>query len=121
MSQFKQISIPTFTDDRGNLSVIDNVLPFEVKRIFYITNASLERGGHRHKVTRQAMICLNGSLDVYMNNGRVEETIKLDSPSKCLLIEPQDWHIMKNFSPDCTLLVLASSHYDVNDYIDELY
>ena len=27
------------------------------------------------------------------------------------------WHEMKDFSPDCVVIVLASEHYDENDYI----
>jgi hypothetical protein len=27
------------------------------------------------------------------------------------------WREMRNFSPDCVLLVLASDHYDESDYI----
>ena len=30
------IDLKTFTDDRGNLTVIEKVIPFDIKRIFYI-------------------------------------------------------------------------------------
>ncbi len=121
MSSFKIIEIPDFSDNRGSLYVVDNLLPFTVHRLFYILNGSQIRGGHRHFETRQAMICLHGSVDVYMNNGEVEETVRLSDPKRCLLIEPQDWHQMKNFSKDCVLLVLASATFDKKDYILEPY
>lgn len=30
-----EINLKTFTDSRGNLTVLENVLPFEIRRIFY--------------------------------------------------------------------------------------
>ncbi|MCY3414830.1 MAG: FdtA/QdtA family cupin domain-containing protein [Candidatus Heimdallarchaeota archaeon] len=118
----KIISIPSFSDQRGTLSVIDKLIPFEIKRLYYIYNTTnQQRGGHRHKKTKQAAISINGSCSFYVNNNKVEETFVLDSPDICLLLEPEDWHTMQDFSKDCILLVLASEHYDVNDYIDEEY
>lgn len=121
MNDFKILTIPDFTDSRGALYVLDKLLPFEIKRVFYIIDGSQKRGGHRHHVTRQAMVCLNGSVDIYMNNNKVEKTIKLDSPNQCLIIEPEDWHHMENFSKGSVLLVFASAPFDFKDYITEPY
>lgn len=30
------ITLPTYTDTRGSLTVLDKVLPFEIKRIYWI-------------------------------------------------------------------------------------
>jgi mannose-6-phosphate isomerase-like protein (cupin superfamily) len=121
MSAYQILTIPDFTDSRGSLYVMENLIPFPIKRFFYILNASQIRGGHRHHRTHQAMICMKGSVEIYMNNGKSEETIPLTSPNQCLLIEPQDWHQMKNFSSDCVLLILASELFDQGDYIMENY
>lgn len=115
------IELPTFSDDRGSLTVVEKILPFEIKRFYYIYNVSSKRGGHRHHKTIQALISLNGSCEVYVNNGKEEQTFLLDSPDKSLILEPQDWHTMDKFSKDTILLVLASEYYDINDYIDEEY
>jgi len=112
------IDLKTFTDNRGNLTVIEKVIPFELKRIFYIYGVDgSARGGHRHHKTVQAAICLSGSCSVYNNDGISEEKFQLDSPSKCLILEPGDWHRMSGFSSDAILMVLASEFYDENDYI----
>jgi mannose-6-phosphate isomerase-like protein (cupin superfamily) len=121
MSAFKILTVPDFTDPRGSLFVLDGLLPFEIRRVFYIVDGTQRRGGHRHHETRQAMICLKGSVDVYMNNGEVSETVRLDNPRQCLLIEPRDWHHMENFSKDSILLVFASAPFDLKDYITEPY
>ncbi len=115
------IELPTFSDDRGSLTVVEKILPFEIKRFYYIYNVSSKRGGHRHHKTIQALISLNGSCEVYVDNGKDEQTFLLDSPDKSLILEPQDWHTMDKFSQDTILLVLASEYYNINDYIDEEY
>lgn len=116
-----RIDLPTFEDERGSLTVIEKLLPFEIKRVYYIYNTSSQRGGHRHKRTIQALICLGGSCEVYVNDGQDETKFLLNEPSKCLLVEPKDWHTMDNFTDQSVLLVLASEYYDKNDYIDEKY
>ena len=116
------IDLKTFTDKRGNLTVIEKVVPFDIKRIFYIYGVDeSKRGGHRHKRTIQAAICIQGSCRIYNNNGKTEEYFELNRPDKCLLIQPEDWHTMDQFTPDAILMVLASEYFDANDYIFEPY
>jgi len=116
------INLQTFTDKRGNLTVIEKVIPFDIKRIFYIYGVDdSKRGGHRHYKTRQAATCIKGSCKIYNNNGTKEEVFELDAPGKCLLLEPQDWHTMYDFTPDAILMVLASENFDAKDYIFDPY
>ena len=118
-SFFQKSAIPSFEGNSGSLSAIEfNNLPFEVKRIFYITKVpkGFERGFHAHKNTQQFLVCLQGSCDVYLEYKKESEIIKLEKNSEGILIG-KEWHIMKNFSDDCILLVLANSHYDEKDYI----
>ena len=115
------IKVPTFSDGRGSLSVVEKFLPFDIKRFYYIYDVVGARGGHRHRVTRQALICVSGSCTIYVHDGQAEQSYMLDSSSLCLLLNPQDWHVMSEFSASATLLVFASEHYDVHDYIDERY
>jgi len=115
------MELPTFGDERGNLTVVEKVLPFDIKRFYYIYDATSKRGGHRHEKTVQALISLGGSCEIYVNNGDTEEIFLLDAPNKCLILDPQDWHTMDKFSIGSTLLVFSSEFYDKNDYIDEEY
>ena len=101
-SSFQKSDIPSFEGNSGNLSVIEfKNLPFEVKRIFYITKVpeGFERGFHAHKETQQFLVCLRGSCDVYLEFKEESETIKLEKNSEGILIG-KEWHIMKNFSDD---------------------
>src|SRR4051812_40531625 len=116
------ISLKTFTDSRGNLTIIEKVLPFDIKRIFYIYGVDDSvRGGHRHHKTIQAAVCIRGKCTIYNNNSKIEEVFELDSPDKCLMLMPEDWHKMYNFSEDAILMVFASEYFDANDYIYEKY
>jgi dTDP-4-dehydrorhamnose 3,5-epimerase-like enzyme len=115
--------LKTFTDERGCLTVIEKELPFEVKRIFYIYNIEKDsqRAKHRHHKTIQALVCFNGSCNVYNNDGRKKEIFILDNPGKCLILEPKDWHIIDNFTRGTILMVFASEYFDPKDYIYEDY
>ncbi|MFI5153334.1 MAG: sugar 3,4-ketoisomerase [Chitinophagales bacterium] len=116
------IDLKTFTDKRGNLTVIERTIPFEIKRIFYIYGVdSSRRGGHRHKTTIQAAICLQGGCRIYNHDGREEQFFHLHAPNQCLILETKDWHTMDQFTPDAILMVLASEFFDQNDYIFEPY
>tara|TARA_B110000116_G_C16345078_1_gene362880 strand:+ start:182 stop:541 length:360 start_codon:yes stop_codon:yes gene_type:complete len=115
------IDLPTFSDSSGSLTVVEELLPFKIKRFYYIYNVSSQRGGHRHKKTTQALISLNGNCEIYVNNGEWEENFLLEDPKSCLILEARDWHTMDNFSEGSTLLVFSSELYNLNDYIDEKY
>ena len=116
------IDLKTFIDVRGNLTVIEKTIPFEIKRIFYIYGVDQSvRGGHRHKTTIQAAICLKGSCRIYNHDGHDEKYFMLDQPSKCLILQTSDWHTMDQFTPDAILMVLASEYFDQQDYIFEPY
>ena len=116
------VDLKTFTDNRGNLTVIENILPFSIKRVFYIYGVdNSERGGHRHHKTIQAAICIQGNCKISNHDGKKTGIFILDKPSVCLIIEPKDWHKMYDFTPNAILMVLASENFDQNDYIFESY
>src|SRR5258705_13950397 len=98
------INLKTFTDKRGQLTVIEKTIPFDIKRIFYIYGVDNSvRGGHRHKKTIQAAVCIQGSCHITNNDGNSKKEFILNDPGKCLILGPGDWHIMDNFSPNAIL------------------
>lgn len=118
---FTMLQLPTFTDHRGALTVLENALPFEVVRTYWIYGADGQtRGGHRHQYTRQALIAISGQISIFINDGIGKELINLTNPDQCLLVEPKDWHTM-TFGPGSILMVLSSHPYDRSEYIDTPY
>lgn len=116
------LSLNTFESDAGDLTVFEKVLPGEIKRVFYIRGREgHERGGHRHLKTWQALVCISGSCRVFVDNNKTQNSYYLDSPEKCLLLAPEDWHVMDEFLESSILLVLANTVYEKDDYIFDPY
>ncbi len=115
------IQIPEISDSRGTLNFIDKLLPFDIRRVFYISDVKKMRGGHRHKKTTLALICIHGQCVVTIQSPSSKEQLLLNSKSQCLILEAIDWHTMDKFSKGAVLLVLASEYYDEDDYIYEPY
>ena len=113
------INLPTFNDERGSLTVAEQSIPFEIKRVFYIYNIQGKRGGHGHKKAINALICLHGSCKVNIKNDKEESSIILNEPNQCLILNPIDWHTMDNCSENALLLVLSSEPYCKDDYVFE--
>ena len=107
----------------GSLCVAESnseSVPFDIKRVYYSygAEAGIIRGRHAHKTLEQLLICVYGEIEVSMDNGKGEiENIILNDPSEGLYVGPSMWHTMKWLKSDSVLLVLASQHYDSNDYI----
>jgi dTDP-4-dehydrorhamnose 3,5-epimerase-like enzyme len=117
-----EIRLPTHCDPRGKLTVIDGILPFPIVRAYYMYDCGGSiRGGHRHKKTRQALVCVKGSCTVDWTNGVESGSVRLQDPGQLLLVEPEDWHQIRDFSRDAVVLVLASERYDPDDYVYEGY
>jgi dTDP-4-dehydrorhamnose 3,5-epimerase-like enzyme len=108
-------------DERGSLIAIEaeKSVPFEVRRVYYIfaTKEGVERGYHAHKALNQVAVAVTGSCEMVLDDGECETSVLLDSAQKGVLIGPGVWRVMRNFSSDCVLLLLADQHYDEADYI----
>ena len=123
MSDYVAIKdLPIFADERGELVVFDSMsIPFEIKRVFWMdVTIGQVRGGHRHIKTDQYLVCLKGTVEVYLDDGQRKLNVTLDSINKCLLVKHTDWHTMR-FIEDSILIVLASHSYEPEDYIYESY
>lgn len=108
-------------DNQGKLVALEKGedFPFEIKRVYYIwdTIPDAVRGRHAHRHLEQVIVCLSGSCDFILDNGKERQTIHLDNPTQGLYIKHNIWREFTNFSPNCIIMVLASEHYDETDYI----
>lgn len=112
----KLMELPLFNDERGLLYVCDNMLPFQIKRFYFFKNSTGMRGGCKHYESTQAIICIQGKCLVSAHNKSSEDYFQLDNPTKCLIIQPGDWHELRDFSDDSIIFVLSSGSYNNNDY-----
>ena len=120
------IDLPTFTDQRGSLSLVDSevaakLLPFKPERIFWIygTQASTVRGQHAHRSCWEMVSAVSGSFRLTLSDGREEKTFLLDSPCKGVIIPPMVWCRLYDFAPGTVCLALASDDYDADGYIND--
>lgn len=108
-------------DMRGSLSVAEfgSDVPFAVRRYFLVFDVpSMQvRGEHAHHQCRQFLVAVKGSVHVLADDARHSEEFILDRPALGLLLPPMTWSVQYRYSPDAVLLVLASEHYDPEDYI----
>ncbi len=110
-------------DERGKLVVIEGgqAIPFEIKRVFYIydSDSTVVRGQHANRESEFVLINVAGKSKVRITDGTDEFVVELDRPMMGVYIPKMIWKDMYDFSPDSVLLVLASTHYDGQEYIRE--
>lgn len=113
------LSLPCHTDPRGSLATIDGILPFPIRRVFFVFGAPSDavRAGHRHRRTRQALVCAVGRCEAVVGEGSGARSYSLQDPLTCLVVEPEDWLVLRRFGEGTVLLCLASEPYDPDDCI----
>lgn len=117
----KLVELPRVNDPRGNLTFAEeqDLVPFSIKRAYWVYDvpAGESRGGHAHKRLRQLVIAVNGSFTVTLDNGYERRAVLLNHPWQGLVIDVNTWRTLDDFSSGAVCLVLASEHYDEDDYI----
>ena len=117
------IEFKNFGDNRGSLIVIESglTIPFSIQRVFYIFGCdnSAIRGRHANIDSEFVLINVAGKSKVRICDGHEELTVELDKPLKGVYIPKMIWKEMFGFSKDSVLLVLASTHYNSNEYIND--
>ena len=108
-------------DERGKLVVVEGgkTIPFEIKRVFYIygSDSTVVRGQHANRESEFVLINVAGKSKVRITDGKEEFVIELNKPMMGVYIPKMIWKDMSDFSSDSVLLVLASTHYDGDEYI----
>ena len=118
----KVIRIKTIsTVNAGELSFFEGTheIPFEIKRIYYISKVSegVRRGFHAHKELQQLLFCPYGRIQLILENRSGREEIELSDPSIGVVIEECTWREMLWLQKDSVLCVAASDFYKTEDYI----
>ena len=106
---------------RGNLSVgnFSQEIPFDPKRYFLVFDVPSQeyRGQHAHHECHQFLICIQGSINIEIDDGNNSTEVLLDSPGVGVYLPPLTWATQCNHSSDSILLVFASHVYEEKDYI----
>lgn len=120
----RMIALPSHVHEMGSLTVAENsdVLPFAIKRLFYIYDipADSVRGGHAHHKMNEIVVAVSGCLDVELFDGSTSRTITLRHPGMALFIPAGIWRSLCRFSSGCVVLSLCDTGFDEMDYIRRL-
>lgn len=112
-------TIPTV--NAGELSFFEGTheVPFEIKRIYYISKVpeGVRRGFHAHKELKQLLFCPYGRIQLILENKNGREEIELSDPSIGVVIEQCTWREMLWLQKNSVLCVAASDYYKAEDYI----
>lgn len=113
----RQYYINNVCDERGRLTVADCAkdLPFEVKRVFWITNVPIatSRGGHAHRTCNELLFVLNGSFTLHIG----DESFHMTNDGMGVAIWANEWCDLIDFEPQTVVLVLASEEFRPEGYV----
>ena len=121
-NKYRVLQFKEYGDERGNLVVAEGDgidIPFEIHRVFYLYGSDPEivRGQHANRETEFVLINVSGSSKVLVDDGRQKTIVELNKPRMGLYLGKMVWKEMYDFSEDSVLLVLASEHYQEQEYI----
>ena len=115
------IELPRIIDPRGNLTFLEGQrhVPFEIRRVYWIYDVpgGEVRGGHAYRQLDEVVISLSGSFDVVIDDGDQKRVISLNRSYYGLLLPRMIWRHVENFSTNSVCLAVASTPYDVRDYV----
>lgn len=109
-----------------NLNKIKEKLNFNLKKIFYIKdlNSELSRGNHSNSNVSEVLICMKGSFELKLFDGKKYDTFNMKE-NDCIFVPENIWIEFKNFK-NCIIMVLVDildkkekkSIYDINEFIE---
>lgn len=122
MNKVQMLEFNQHGDARGHLVVIEGQkdVPFEIKRAFYIygSDPDVVRGQHANRESEFVLINVAGTSKVKVKDGKGNEAVfSLNRPHTGIYLPTMVWKDMYDFSKNSVLLVLASTHYNADEYI----
>ena len=102
---------------RGSLNEFD-FGDFKIERMFVVSDVPVGsiRGYHAHKETNQYLCCVNGSIEITIDDGK-KRTKQVLKKSEYLYQEKLKWAEIKFLTANAELLAVCSTKHDENDYI----
>lgn len=117
------IELPRITDERGNLSFIEENyhIPFKINRTYWIYDVpgGEIRGGHAFKEQKEFIVALSGSFDVVIDDSKEKMIYSLNRSYYGLYLPSGYWRQMQNFSTNSLAIIMSSTHYNAIDYIHD--
>jgi hypothetical protein len=115
----KKINLKVILNKGVNIHVLEKIIPFDIKRIYFLTkfNKNKIRDGHCHKLLEQFYICIRGRIKIYIEGKNFKKIIILKGSDTGIYLKKLTWRSLKSLANNSILLVLASDVYKKTDYI----
>lgn len=114
------ITLPRIPDERGNLSIVEELspLPFRHSRAYWVYDVpgGELRDGHGYRKNREFIVALSGSFEVVTYDKEGQQTFMINRSYYGIYVPAGTWRQLRNFSTNSVALVLASTPYDETDY-----
>lgn len=117
----KLVKLPKHADSRGCLIALDRdqSLPFDVRRVYCIYQGHEKTVRGEHAMSAHcAMVALQGAVDVDLDNGQAQASVRLSRTDQSLCIHAGVWLRVRDFVSEAILLVAASHLYADVVYFD---
>lgn len=105
--------------DLGSLIPIELIdIDMEVKRIFFVKDVPVNtiRGNHAHYKTKQILCCINGQIEIILFDG-VKKESQIINKYEYVYVDNLIWDSQRFITEDTVLFVMASTNFDLKDYI----
>ncbi len=117
----KLVKLPDHADSRGCLIALDRdqSLPFDVRRVYCIYQGHPKSIRGEHATSADcALVALQGSVDVDLDNGQEQASMRLSRTDQALCIHAGVWLRLRNFMDEAIVLVAASQLYAESAYFE---
>lgn len=120
---FKLWSLKNFTNKGYSLTPFElgEHVPFEVKRVYWVTNGEgMSTGQHCHFEEQEVFVCVKGAMTAVVDKGQGKEMIEFKE-GDAVYMPNFVWHGFENMSSDAVLLAFSSTNYraDRSDYCED--
>jgi hypothetical protein len=111
------VELDRITDSRGTLLAFGST-PFNVKNAFFIHDCPPGAIRAEHATSgEEVIIALTSAVTVDLDNGTEQESLRLASAEKALIVRAGVWLRLREFTGDTALVVLSSeAHADVERF-----
>lgn len=120
VSNVIELELKTFVDERGVLSVVDEILEFQMKRFYWLHSSPSEtiRGLHAHKKLNQIFFPISGSAELLLDDGDCQKILELSQQAKKAFYVPAGlWRRIRMLSAHSIVGVAADTIFVESDYI----
>lgn len=112
----KSLDFKKITDERGLLTVINQIPNFLVNRLYLIEpSLGMWRGNHYHKISQQTICVLEGNFECKVTKESQIETFQI-KPGDIFFQEKNVIFEFCAITEVSKLLILCDKEFDKNDY-----